>query len=1025
MSEELKKITMFKDAFDSSHPHYTTVNVVFDRIRTGKASKEIVEKLRTLNDKDEEAKLKKQLPFICFSGTFTHRSNAGIQEHSGYICLDFDHVDARLPAVREKMMADKYTMACFVSPRNNGLKVIVKIPADIENHAGYFEGLRLHYKESTIDDDCEVARGCFQSYDPDIYVNFDSKVFDILVIPKVDVSIDYTTRKNRIRDFAQVYEKIKKWVEKHMAYEDGNKHRFLVGISSACNRFGLPQEITEENLIRDYQNKGSFVKADDFREIVNKVYITYNNQFDISWFTDKGEMNDFNPTGPARDVIYLNDIRKDMLRSFKEGDSKGETTHYKSIDSCWSWKRGELTLMQGIPNHGKALSVDTEIATPTGWTTMGDIKVGDKVFDEQGNVCNVTFVTEPMYNHKCYEVKFNDGTKIIADAEHLWFTETSVSRRSKRAAFKNNLLKLNKSRKVGIDQSHKRTHGSIKTTEEIANSLIGDSKGKGKNEWNHSVPLAKSINLPQENLLIPPYALGCWEGDGGQKRANLTCTHVEIIDEISACGVKVTKHKSKIEYGFVDGFITKLKKMNLYGNKHIPINYLRSSHEQRLELLQGLMDTDGHIDKTGICEFVNMNKVLAENVFELVASLGMKPVLYTGNATLNKKITGTKYRIVFKPLLPVFKLKYKLKRYDGKSKNEHRFIVSCKQVDSVPVKCIQVDSPSKLYLCTKSFIPTHNTTMMLQLCLIKSIKEDVKWGIFSPEQNPPIDFYKDLIHSYIGKSTESYHTNQMTDEEYERGMDFVNDHFFFVYPKDESPTPNYINERFSELIIKHKISGCITDPFNQLDNDYGKNGRDDIYISGYLSTEKRFALINDVYKIIIAHPKGNLTLNKAGNYECPTEYNLAGGAMWANKCDNLLATYRPFYTQEKSNPSVEFRSQKIKKQKYVGIPGTVPLHFDIFSNRYIEFARQEAVEVNGKTINKWVGISPFDDDYEEKFELMEVEARNIELTGDAHTGVKGLGAANAAISQVKSNRAIKIEQPPDVIDTIFSESDDD
>jgi hypothetical protein len=97
--------------------------------------------------------------------------------------------------VREKMINDKYTMACFVSPRNNGLKVIVKIPAEINNHEGYYEGLRLHYKESSIDDDSEVARGCFQSYDPNIYVNLDSVVFDILVVPKVDVALDYTTRK--------------------------------------------------------------------------------------------------------------------------------------------------------------------------------------------------------------------------------------------------------------------------------------------------------------------------------------------------------------------------------------------------------------------------------------------------------------------------------------------------------------------------------------------------------------------------------------------------------------------------------------------------------------------------------------------------------------------------------------------------------------------------------------------------------------------------------------------------------------
>lgn len=664
---EVKKVTMFKDAYDSSHPHYVDITTVFDRIKTGKSSKEIVEKIRATTDKDEQTKLKKKLPFICFSGIFTNRTNAGITEHSGYICLDFDGINERMETVRAKMVSDKYTMACFVSPKNNGLKVVVKIPAEINNHESYFEGLRLHFKESTIDDDCEVARGCFESWDPNIYVNLNSTEFNIMVVPKVEVAIDNSTRKNRIKDLAVVYDRIKKWVDKHFTYEDGNKHRFLVAISSACNRFGLPQEVTEENLIRDYQGKASFVAEADFRDIVNRIYITYNNQFDISWLTDSGEMNDFNPTGPARDVIYLNDIRKEMIKSFKEGDSEGETTYYKTIDEHWRWKKGELTLMGGIPNHGK-------------------------------------------------------------------------------------------------------------------------------------------------------------------------------------------------------------------------------------------------------------------------------------------------------------------------------------------------------------------TTMMLQLCLIKSLKEGAKWGIFSPEQNPPIDFYKDLIHTYIGKSTERYHSNQMTDAEYDKGMDFINEHFYFVYPKDESPTPDYINERFGELIVKHKIVGCITDPYNQLDNDYGKNGRDDIYISSYLSKEKRFALVNNIYKIIIAHPKSNLTVNKSGNYECPTEYNLAGGAMWANKCDNLLATYRPFYTQEKSNPTVEFRSQKIKKQKYVGIPGTTQLHFDIFTNRYIEYAQEGTVEMNGKIINKWIGINPFEDDYLENYESKLLETQAVELgAGLQNVGMKGLGAVNSITNQIKSRREIKIDEPPDIEDPLFND----
>ena len=1039
MSEVKYTVSVFKDIYDIDKPFLVNIDKVFERIKNGKSSKPIIEKIIKEQDKKEQDKLKKKLAVICFAGQFSHRNNDGIIEHSGLICIDFDKVGDRLNQLRTRFENDKYTFACFLSPRRDGIKVIVKIPTiklETEDEAGhkklnidhksYFEGLRMYYKESTMDDDAEVARACFESYDENIFINPNSALFDIRIEPKVDVNIDYTTRKNRIKDPSVLYDKIKKWLEKNeIHYENGNKHRYLVALASACNRFGISQDITIKKVIEEFQTKADYVASEDFIDIVERVYISYHNQFDISWLTDQGEMNDFNPTGPARDVIYVNDIQKEMIKSFTDGDSKGDTTHFKSIDQHWTWKTGELTVMGGIPNHGKAVHVNTCISTPYGWKTMGEIQVGDKVFDEQGNVCNVTFATAPMYKRPCYKLTFNDGTEIIADEEHLWFTETSQSRRSYQNAKAKNRLVERKVKKFGTDQSHKRTYGSVKTTKQIAETMQGDNKGNGKYEFNHSIPLAKPIQIPEKQLLISSYVLGCWLGDGSSNSGTYTCGDQDsvIIDNIRDEGFVVTKRKQKIMYG-IHNLSPKLRQLNLINNKHIPIDYLRSSVDQRIELLKGLMDTDGSIDKTSICEYTSVNKQLADDVYELVTSLGMKCVIYEGDATLYGRVTNRKYRVTFKPNFNPFKLKRKEIRHHNKRKNNHRFIVSCEPVESVPVKCIQVDSPSKLYLCTKSFIPTHNTTMMLQLCLIRSVKEGMKWGVFSPEQNPPIDFYKDLIHTYIGKSTEKYHSNQMSLKEFEDGMKFINDHFFFVYPKDDAPTPDYINERFSELIFKHKVDGCIIDPFNQLDNDWGKNGRDDHYISGFLSKEKRFGLEHNVYKIIIAHPKNNLEKKKnTNNYECPTEYNLAGGAMWANKCDNILATYRPYFGEDKSNPSVEFRSQKIKKQKYVGIPGIASLSFDIFSNRYIEFAELQTVTENGRTFSKWVGISPFDADYEEKYAELSAARASQEANSNSFEGVKGLKQSNDITNQL-AQRKIAIPTFEDVTYSEENHSDD-
>lgn len=226
------------------------------------------------------------------------------------------------------------------------------------------------------------------------------------------------------------------------------------------------------------------------------------------------------------------------------------------------------------------------------------------------------------------------------------------------------------------------------------------------------------------------------------------------------------------------------------------------------------------------------------------------------------------------------------------------------------------------------------SAMAYQLALIKSVRDGYKWGIFSPENMPEEEFYKDLIHSYIGESTEKHHENRMSKEDLERGMDFIKDHFFLIYPKDDSPTPEYITNRFRELIIKHGIDGCIIDPYNQLDNDLQKsNGREDVYLSKMLTQSKRFAIENNVVFWIIAHPKGGLTKTKK-DYDCPDVFDLSGGAMWNNKMDNILVVHRPFYSSDRENTTVTFASQKIKKQKLNGIPGEITLNFIRNSARF-------------------------------------------------------------------------------------------
>lgn len=226
------------------------------------------------------------------------------------------------------------------------------------------------------------------------------------------------------------------------------------------------------------------------------------------------------------------------------------------------------------------------------------------------------------------------------------------------------------------------------------------------------------------------------------------------------------------------------------------------------------------------------------------------------------------------------------------------------------------------------------STFAYQLALSMSMRHDTKWAVFSPEQDPPDYFYNDLIHTMEGKSTDKNHVNQMDEAQYTKGLEFIDSHFYYVFPSSDSPTPDLILGTFERLIAADGVDGVIIDPFNQLDHDWEHSKRDDRYISDFLSRCKRFAQIHNLFFVIVAHPKGGIRKNDTGDYECPDVFDLAGGAMWNNKCDNIIFVHRPYKTTEPENNETLVRVAKIKKQKIIGVPGDVTFTFDRFQNRF-------------------------------------------------------------------------------------------
>jgi twinkle protein len=218
-----------------------------------------------------------------------------------------------------------------------------------------------------------------------------------------------------------------------------------------------------------------------------------------------------------------------------------------------------------------------------------------------------------------------------------------------------------------------------------------------------------------------------------------------------------------------------------------------------------------------------------------------------------------------------------------------------------------------------------------QMDLARAVHEGNKFLYFSPEEYPPLFWYRELVRSYVGKPVEREAPDRMSRVEYENAMEFIKEHFIYIYPP-ELPTPEYIMERFAEAIIRHGIDGIVLDPWNQLSHTMNK--RDDIYLGETLSKFERFAQAHQVYMTIIAHPN-RTSKNEDGNYGCPDVYDLNGGPVWNARATNIIAYHRPYYQTDKADAAFEFHSKKIKKQMLSGIPGVVSGRYNRYTGRFL------------------------------------------------------------------------------------------
>lgn len=331
---------------------------------------------------------------------------------------------------------------------------------------------------------------------------------------------------------------------------------------------------------------------------------------------------------------------------------------------------------------GKAQSVDSKLLTNSGWVRMGDITVGDTIISDDG-ISHLVSAIFPQGLIEAYQIQFNDGSSTICSDDHLWDVKSpnDVNRGANWRTMKTSELRVN-----------------LKTSQ-------------GYPKW--MIPVTKPVHFPytHTNDMISPYQLGCLLGDGCFRQNSINITSID--EEIYSIFPHI--RKDKITYFLDAKWWHEIKRLGLIGtnseSKFIPEHYKFSS--ERLELLRGLMDTDGSIWNNGVIEYSSVSPKLAQGVIFLVESLGgicklsskIGSYTYKGEKLKGKKV----YRVVINIPINPFKLKRKANQYQERDKYKpNRYIVSITPIGLTECQCITVDSPSHLYL-TDHCIVTHNT----------------------------------------------------------------------------------------------------------------------------------------------------------------------------------------------------------------------------------------------------------------------------------------------------------------------------
>lgn len=347
----------------------------------------------------------------------------------------------------------------------------------------------------------------------------------------------------------------------------------------------------------------------------------------------------------------------------------------------------EIFTLAGGAALGKAVSIDTKLRSPTGWIAAQDVTVGTILNDTEGGIQTVLGVY-PQGIRDLYTITFSDNTSVEVDEDHLWTVYSKCQR------------------------NHSSGPQTI-TTKQILKDI----------QKNFSLPNYQPVAGVQQNLPIDPYVIGVLIGNGSLTERSISAyiSNEECLKRLQSCyehlSIKWIPRSNCWRVGFLH--MRQACELRCTANsKYIPAQYLIASKEQRLALLQGLLDTDGYASKTGAVQYITVSEQLKTDVLDLARGLGFictesyKIPTYTYKGvkkTGQKAYTITIQRTDATKHTPLFTAKYKLERSSNQYKQyRHRRILSVTYSRKAPAVCFKVSHPNQLFFIN-DYVVTHNT----------------------------------------------------------------------------------------------------------------------------------------------------------------------------------------------------------------------------------------------------------------------------------------------------------------------------